>query len=62
MRSFKIKLQEMGLYIMKDFVVGSDNMKIRTNKHKLKLMISHRTSMDEINDPQFSLNIFNFRP
>ncbi|XP_070003842.1 uncharacterized protein LOC142163526 [Nicotiana tabacum] len=52
----------MRLYVMKNFVVGPNNLKIKTNKHKLKLTFPHRTSVDEISDPQFSLNIFNFKP
>ncbi|XP_019261666.1 PREDICTED: uncharacterized protein LOC109239540 [Nicotiana attenuata] len=47
---------------MKNFVVGPNNLKIKTSKHKLKLTFSHRKSVDEISDPQFSLNIFNFKP
>ncbi|XP_009758715.2 uncharacterized protein [Nicotiana sylvestris] len=52
----------MKLYVMKNFMVGPNNLKIKTNKHKLKLAFSHRASADEISDPRFSLNIFNFKP
>ncbi|XP_070008286.1 uncharacterized protein LOC142165124 [Nicotiana tabacum] len=62
MRIFKIKVHEMGLYVMKNFVVGPNNLKIKTNKHKLKLTFPHRASVNEINNPRFSLNIFNFNP
>ncbi|XP_070013763.1 replication protein A 70 kDa DNA-binding subunit D-like [Nicotiana sylvestris] len=62
MRIFKTKIHEMGLYVMKNFVVGPNNLKIKTSKHKLKLTFSHRRSVDEISDSQFSLNIFNFKP
>ncbi|XP_070008774.1 uncharacterized protein [Nicotiana sylvestris] len=62
MRIFKTKIHEMRLYVMKNFVVGPNNLKIKTSKHKLKLTFAHRTSVDEISDPQFSLNIFNFKP
>ncbi|XP_070004895.1 uncharacterized protein [Nicotiana sylvestris] len=62
MRIFKTKIHGMGLYVMKNFVVGPNNLEIKINKHKLKLTFSHRMSVGEISDPQFSLNIFNFKP
>ncbi|XP_070011312.1 uncharacterized protein [Nicotiana sylvestris] len=62
MHIFKTKIHEMRLYVMKNFVVEPNNLKIKTNKHKVKLTFSHRTNVYEISDPQFNLNIFNFKP
>ncbi|XP_070052588.1 uncharacterized protein [Nicotiana tomentosiformis] len=51
----------MGLYIMKNFVVCPNNMKLKTKDHKFKLMFTHKTIVDEIHDPHFNMCIFKFR-
>ncbi|XP_070020027.1 uncharacterized protein [Nicotiana sylvestris] len=51
----------MGLYIMNNFVVCPNNMKLKTKDHKLKLMFTHKTTVDEMHDPQFNMCIFKFR-
>ncbi|XP_016438489.1 uncharacterized protein LOC107764441 [Nicotiana tabacum] len=51
----------MGLYIMKNFVVCPDNMKLETKDHKFKLMFTHQTTVDEIHDPHFNMCILKFR-
>ncbi|XP_018633669.3 uncharacterized protein [Nicotiana tomentosiformis] len=58
---FKQEIKEMGLYIMKNFVVCPNNMKLKIKDHKFKLMFTHKTTVDEIHDPHFNMSIFKFR-
>ncbi|KAM3303962.1 hypothetical protein P3S67_014994 [Capsicum chacoense] len=62
MHLFKEKISELGLYIMKNFMVGPNTFKFKTTKHKMRLMFIKRTMIEEINDPLFGMNIFNIRP
>ncbi|XP_070053659.1 uncharacterized protein [Nicotiana tomentosiformis] len=51
----------MGLYIMKNFVVYPNNMKLKTKDHKFKLMFTHKTTFEDMHDPHFNMYIFKFR-
>ncbi|PHT54048.1 hypothetical protein CQW23_08510 [Capsicum baccatum] len=62
MRLFKGKISELGLCIMKNFVVGPNTFKFRTTKHMMRLTFTNRTMVEEINDLLFGINIFNIRP
>ncbi|PHT78404.1 hypothetical protein T459_16456 [Capsicum annuum] len=53
MRLFKGKISELGLYIMKKFVVGPNIFKFKTTKHRMRLTFTNRTMVEEINDPLF---------
>ncbi|XP_009791954.1 uncharacterized protein LOC107763975 [Nicotiana tabacum] len=58
---FNQQIKEMGLYIMKNFVVCPNNMKLKTKDHKFKLMFTHKTTVEEIHDPHFNMCIFKFK-
>ncbi|XP_019225606.1 PREDICTED: uncharacterized protein LOC109207180 [Nicotiana attenuata] len=58
---FNQQIKDMGLYIMKNFVVCPNNMKLKTKDHKFKLMFTHKTTIEEIHDPHFNMCIFKFK-
>ncbi|XP_059289652.1 uncharacterized protein LOC132043185 [Lycium ferocissimum] len=62
MNRFQIEIKELGLYYMKNFVVGPNKLKYKTNNHQFKLMFTHRTSVEETVDAHFGMEVFNFRP
>ncbi|XP_060210574.1 replication factor A protein 1-like [Lycium barbarum] len=62
MNRFQIEIKELGLYYMKNFVVGPNKLKYKTNNHQFKLMFTHRTSVEETIDAHFGMEVFNFRP
>ncbi|XP_075079868.1 uncharacterized protein LOC107796738 [Nicotiana tabacum] len=47
---------------MSYFVVGPNNLKLRTTTHNLRLTFTQKTFVEEITDPSFHMNIFNLRP
>ncbi|XP_075109619.1 replication protein A 70 kDa DNA-binding subunit A-like [Nicotiana tabacum] len=59
---FKPKIQELGLYFMKNFVVGPNYMKLKYTRHKLKLAFTHKTIVEEANDHLFGMSIFDLKP
>lgn len=59
---FKTKINELELYIMKNFINGTNNVKYKTNKYKLKLTLTNRTRVEETNNLHFGMIIFNLRP
>ncbi|XP_075078433.1 replication protein A 70 kDa DNA-binding subunit B-like isoform X1 [Nicotiana tabacum] len=62
LKFFRNKIHELRLYRMNYFVVGPNNLKLRTTTHKLKLTFTQKTFVEETNDPSFHMNIFNLRP
>ncbi|XP_075107170.1 uncharacterized protein LOC142180128 isoform X1 [Nicotiana tabacum] len=52
---FKPKIKELGLYFIKNFVVGPNNMKLKYTRHKLKLAFTHKTIVEESNDHLFGV-------
>jgi len=46
---------------MNYFVVGPNNLKLRTTAHNLRLTFTQKTFVEETNDPSFHMNIFNLR-
>nr|XP_033513733.1 uncharacterized protein LOC108946247 [Nicotiana tomentosiformis] len=50
---FKPKKTELGLYFMKNFVVGPNHMKLKYTRHKLKLAFTHKTAVEKSNDHLF---------
>nr|XP_009760969.1 PREDICTED: uncharacterized protein LOC104213216 isoform X2 [Nicotiana sylvestris] len=59
---FRNKIQELRLYRMSYFVVGPNNLKLRTTTHNLRLTFTQKTFVEETTDPGFHMNIFNLRP
>ncbi|XP_070006278.1 replication protein A 70 kDa DNA-binding subunit B-like isoform X2 [Nicotiana sylvestris] len=47
---------------MSYFVVGLNNLKLRTTTHNLRLTFTQKTFVEETTDPGFHMNIFNLRP
>nr|XP_009791616.1 PREDICTED: uncharacterized protein LOC104238833 [Nicotiana sylvestris] len=47
---------------MNYFVVGPNNLKLRTTTHNLRLTFTQKIFVEETNDPSFHMNIFNLRP
>nr|XP_016475267.1 PREDICTED: replication protein A 70 kDa DNA-binding subunit A-like isoform X1 [Nicotiana tabacum] len=58
---FRNKIHELRLYRMNYFVVGPNNLKLRTTAHNLGLTFTQKTFVEETNDPSFHMNIFNLR-
>ena len=56
------EIKELGLYIMKNFMVCPNKEKLRTKDHKCKLIFTQKTIVEEIQDPYFDMCIFKFRP
>ncbi|KAM3339993.1 hypothetical protein P3S68_029863 [Capsicum galapagoense] len=56
------EIQEQELYFMKNFIIVPNKAKIKTNNHTMKLLFTHRTSIQKTDDPQFIKTIFKFRP
>nr|XP_009767159.1 PREDICTED: uncharacterized protein LOC104218379 [Nicotiana sylvestris] len=61
-RMFKPKIKELGLYFMKNFVVGPNYTKLKYTRHKLKLAFTHKTIVEEANDHLFGMSIFDLKP
>nr|XP_009765452.1 PREDICTED: uncharacterized protein LOC104216999 [Nicotiana sylvestris] len=61
-RMFKSKIKELGLYVMKKFVVGPNYTKLKYTRHKLKLAFTHKTIVEEANDHLFGMTIFDLKP
>nr|XP_009795788.1 PREDICTED: uncharacterized protein LOC104242436 [Nicotiana sylvestris] len=59
---FRNKIHELRLYRMRYFVVGPNNLKLRTTTHNLRLIFTQKTFIEETTDPSFHMNIFNLRP
>ncbi|XP_019241576.1 PREDICTED: uncharacterized protein LOC109221556, partial [Nicotiana attenuata] len=59
---FRTKIQELGLYRMNYFVVVPNNLSLKNTPHNLRLTFTQRTTVEEIVDSSFHMNIFNFRP
>ncbi|XP_070013912.1 uncharacterized protein [Nicotiana sylvestris] len=62
LKFFRNKIHDLRLYRMNYFVVGPNNLKLRTTTHKLKLTFTQKTFVEETNDHSFHMNIFNLRP
>ncbi|XP_019241683.1 PREDICTED: replication protein A 70 kDa DNA-binding subunit B-like [Nicotiana attenuata] len=62
LKFFRNKIHELRLYRMNYFVVGPNNLKLRTTTHHLRLTFTQKTFVEETNDPSFHMNIFNLRP
>ncbi|XP_019251019.1 PREDICTED: uncharacterized protein LOC109229933 [Nicotiana attenuata] len=59
---FKTKINELGLYLMANFIVYQNKEKFNTTKHRLRLTFTQRTTVTETTDPFFLMNIFDLRP
>ncbi|XP_070045159.1 uncharacterized protein [Nicotiana tomentosiformis] len=59
---FKTQINELGLYHMANFIVYHNKEKFNTTKHRLRLTFTQRTTVAEITDPLFPMNIFDLRP
>ncbi|XP_019237421.1 PREDICTED: uncharacterized protein LOC109217615 [Nicotiana attenuata] len=59
---FTTKIHELGLYRMNYFVVVPNNLSLKNTPHNLRLTFTQRTTVEEIVDSSFHMNIFNFRP
>ncbi|XP_016512211.1 uncharacterized protein LOC107829248 [Nicotiana tabacum] len=59
---FKTQLNELGLYVMANFIVCQNKEKFKTTKHNLRLTFTQRTTVAETSDPLFPMNIFDLRP
>nr|XP_009762337.1 PREDICTED: uncharacterized protein LOC104214377 [Nicotiana sylvestris] len=62
MKFFRNKIHELRLYRMNYFVVGPNNLKLKTTTHHLRLTFTQKTFVEETNDPSFHMKIFNLRP
>lgn len=58
---FKDKIQDLGLYHMEYFVVAANCAKLKTSKHKHRLIFTKNTIVTELHDSLFHMNIFNLR-
>jgi len=58
---FKKQLNELGLYVMANFIVCQNKEKFKTTQHNLRLTFTQRTTVAEISDPLFPINIFHLR-
>nr|XP_016432813.1 PREDICTED: uncharacterized protein LOC107759392 [Nicotiana tabacum] len=59
---FKTQINELGLYLMANFIVCQNKERSNTTKHRLGLTFTQRTTMAETIDPLFLMNIFDLRP
>ncbi|XP_060181491.1 uncharacterized protein LOC132611097 [Lycium barbarum] len=62
LKTMNQEIKELGLYIMKNFMVCPNKEKLRTKDHKCKLIFTQKTIVEEIQDPYFDMCIFKFRP
>ncbi|XP_015163399.1 uncharacterized protein [Solanum tuberosum] len=60
-KCFKDKIQELGLYQMEYFVVAANCAKLKSSKHKHRLIFTKNTIVTELHDSLFHMNIFNLR-
>nr|XP_009787185.1 PREDICTED: uncharacterized protein LOC104235184 [Nicotiana sylvestris]XP_009787186.1 PREDICTED: uncharacterized protein LOC104235184 [Nicotiana sylvestris]XP_009787187.1 PREDICTED: uncharacterized protein LOC104235184 [Nicotiana sylvestris]XP_009787188.1 PREDICTED: uncharacterized protein LOC104235184 [Nicotiana sylvestris]XP_009787189.1 PREDICTED: uncharacterized protein LOC104235184 [Nicotiana sylvestris] len=59
---FNKKINELGVYLMANFIVCQNKERFNTTKHRLMLTFTQRTTVAEIIDPLFPMNIFELRP
>ncbi|XP_075097352.1 uncharacterized protein LOC107766243 isoform X1 [Nicotiana tabacum] len=59
---FNKKINELGLYLMANFIVCQNKERFNTTKHRLMLTFTQRTTVAETIDPLFPMNIFELRP
>ncbi|KAM3264999.1 hypothetical protein P3L10_001993 [Capsicum annuum] len=45
------KIQEQGLYFIRNFIIVPNKSKIKTNNHTMNLLFTHRTSIQKTDDP-----------
>ncbi|XP_060183443.1 uncharacterized protein LOC132613438 [Lycium barbarum] len=62
LKTMNQELKELGLYIVKNFMVCPNKEKLRTKDHKCKLIFTQKTIVEDIQDPYFNMCIFKFRP
>uniref|UniRef100_A0A1S3XDX0 Replication protein A 70 kDa DNA-binding subunit B/D first OB fold domain-containing protein n=1 Tax=Nicotiana tabacum TaxID=4097 RepID=A0A1S3XDX0_TOBAC len=59
---FKTQINELELYVMAYFIVCQNKERFKITKHNLRLTFTQRTTVAEISDPLFPMNIFDLRP
>ncbi|XP_019227833.1 PREDICTED: uncharacterized protein LOC109209110 [Nicotiana attenuata] len=59
---FKTQINELGLHLMANFIVCQNKERFNTTKHRLRLTFTQWTTVAEIIDPLFPMNIFDMRP
>ncbi|XP_019227248.1 PREDICTED: uncharacterized protein LOC109208572 [Nicotiana attenuata] len=58
----KTQINELGLYLMANFIVCQNKERFNSTKYRLMLTFTQRTTVAETIDPLFPMNIFELRP
>ncbi|KAM7519838.1 hypothetical protein LguiB_018800 [Lonicera macranthoides] len=61
LQSFKTLIREGQLYVIRNFVVGYNNLKYKTTSHKYKLNFMPRTNVVNVVDESFPSHNYTFR-